>query len=109
MYHFFQQNEYYLYLKKDEFIEETKRMVLKVCLNLVQEGVYGGQTETYFTRIHVSKKVFGTLYTCAVTKSSIVFEGVSATYMFDIETPFGMQAVRYMLSPGLVKRTIHSL
>ncbi len=108
VYHFFQQNEYYLYLKKDEFIQETKRMVFKVCLNLVQEGVYGGQSEEYFTHITVSKSVFGSQYACKVVESKIIFEDVYGTYQFTLDTPFGMRQVRYTVLPRLIKRTIHS-
>ncbi len=108
IYQFFTNNSYYLFLKKDYFVFETKRMVAKVCFDLIAEKVYSGQTPEWIQAIFVSKQVFNVEYDCRVLDTRIEHLGNTITYTVDVKTPFGFKEALYTISPGVVHRVIIS-
>ncbi len=108
LYRFFEQNEYFIFLKREEILFESKRLVTKVCLSMIQEKVYAGVTREEVQEIHVSKKVFTDDMYCDVTKSDIQIENTTLVYRVNVETPLGSKTVVYTFKPGKIERSINS-
>ncbi len=108
LYHFFEQNEYFIYLKREEFLFESKRLLTMVCLHVVKERVYAGLTAKELQNIYVSKIVFKDEITCSVIDSDIKTEGTYLVYKVRLETPFGVKLVVYTLKPGEIERSIYT-
>ncbi len=108
LYHFFEQNEYFIFLKREEVLFESKRLLTRVCLHMVKERVYAGLTVNELQNIFVSKTVFKNEINCFVIDSDIKTEGAHLVYKVRLQTPFGVRLVVYTLKPGEIERGIYT-